>query len=152
MSSLHWTISFVKIHIVSMLISKYLDFDMSRLLNVFFKNYMVIIKTFHCFSLGSIELILKFILIPDYSHTFATSTKRCFDHYWELYLLCFCKEMLRILIISMIAWNNRNLGITHDDFRFLLWSHRFNCFERRSNKVLQKSKFLDLQYYLRQVN
>jgi hypothetical protein len=74
MPSLNRAISFIKIHVISMLISEDLDFNMSWLADVFLNNNMIIIKTLHCFSLCSIKLISEFTFIHNDSHTFATSS------------------------------------------------------------------------------
>ena len=75
MSSLNRAISFIQMNIVSMLITKYLNFDMSWFLNVFFNKHMIITKTFQSFSFSCIQLIKELTFFHNDSHSFSSTTK-----------------------------------------------------------------------------
>jgi hypothetical protein len=74
MPSLDGAIPLVKMDIISMFVSKNLNFDMSWLLDVFLDKHMVIAETFHALSLCGIELIEELRLLHDDSHSLTTSS------------------------------------------------------------------------------
>lgn len=74
-SPLKRTIAFMQMNIVSMLVTEDLNFNMAGSFYVFLDNHMIIAKTFHGLTFGSIKLVLEFFLIPDNPHTFATTTE-----------------------------------------------------------------------------
>ena len=117
MSSLNRAVSLIKMDIIIVLVPKNLNFNMSWLFNILFDQHVVIVETFHTLSLGSLKLIKKVFFLLDYSHTFTTSSKRCFQHNWEADFLCFLKKKVRILIASMVPLNNWNICIFHDALR-----------------------------------
>jgi hypothetical protein len=83
MSSLDGAIPLVKVDIISMFVSKNLNFDMPWLLDVFFNKHMVITKTLHAFPLCRFKLIKEFRLLHNDSHSLTTSSERGFEHNWE---------------------------------------------------------------------
>lgn len=70
-------------NIVSMLVTEDLNFNMAGSFYIFLHNHMIIAKTFHGLTFGSIKLVLEFFLIPDNPHTFATTTEGGLKHNGE---------------------------------------------------------------------
>ena len=121
-------------HIVTMFIAEDLHLDMPWSFDVFFNQHMLVTKTLHSFSPGGIELLEEFGFRVDYSHTFATSAKGCFEHDWEANFMCFFQEELIILIVSVVAFDNWNIRILHYKFRLTFGAHLLNSRGRWTNE------------------
>jgi hypothetical protein len=133
-SSLDGAISLVKIDIVAMHISEDLHFDMPWLLNVLFNEHMVVTKTLHAFSLGSVQLIKELGLLHNDSHTFSTTSERCLQHHWKANLFGLFKEELRVLVISVISLYDWHISFIHNGLRLTLGAHRHDSLGWWSNE------------------
>ena len=134
MSSLNRTISFIKMHVVSMLISKNLYLNMSWLCNILFNKDSVIFESFEGFSFARFESFWKIFLFRHDSHSFSSSSWNSFNENWISNFLCLFSQQFLILIFTMISWHNRNVGICHYFFWFTLTPHTSDSFRWRPNK------------------
>ena len=123
MTSLDRAVSLIKVDIVIVAISKHLEFNVARFLNVLLNDHMLIVKTLSCFSLCCIKLIEELLLVLNYSHAFASSTEGGLDDHWEPNFLGFFKKETRVLVVSMIAWHNWDISCAHNEFGLTLGSH-----------------------------
>lgn len=135
MPSLDGAIPLVKVDIISMFVSKNLNFDMPWLLDVFLDKHMVITETLHAFPLCRIELIEELWLLHDDSHSLTTSSKRGFEHHWEPNFMGLGKKEFRILIVSMISFDDWNICGVHDVLRLTFWAHWLDGWCWRPNEL-----------------
>ena len=122
-SSLHRAISFKQMHIVTMLISKYLHLDMLWFLHKFFQNHSIVFKTISTLLFCRLQKLQKFFILKAKFHTFATSSHFSFDHHWITYFSGFLMKEARVLICAMIPFNDRNFGVIHNNLCFSFVSH-----------------------------
>ena len=80
MSPLNSAIALIHVHVIAMLVTENLDLNVTGVFDILLNNHMIIIKSFHGFSFGSVELVHKFSLITNNPHTFATSAERGLQH------------------------------------------------------------------------
>jgi transcription initiation factor IIE alpha subunit len=100
-----------------MTISKHLELNMARLLDVLLDNNMLIVKALTSLTLCRIKLVKKLLLVFNDSHAFASSSKRSFNDNREAYFLRFSEQEVRILVVTMVAGYDRNLCVAHDELR-----------------------------------
>lgn len=136
MSSLHRAISLVQINVVAVSVTEDLKLDVSRLLNVFFDNDMLIIEALLGLSLCSVKLVEELLLIVNNTHAFASASQGGLDDHWEANLLRFFEQELRILVVTVIAGYNWNLGVSHDELGLAFRAHCLNGFGGRANENL----------------
>jgi len=137
MSSLHWAISFIQVDIITVTITEYLQFNVTWLLDILFNDHMLITKALQCLTLSCIELIEELLLMSNDSHTLATTSERGLDDNGEPNLFGLIQKELRILVVSMITWDNRHIGISHDKLRLRFATHSMNRLCRGADKDLQ---------------
>ena len=65
-----------------MSIRHYLNFNMTRLLNIFFNKYSSITEAGARLISGTFKSISAFFLIPGHTHTFTATSSGSFKHYW----------------------------------------------------------------------
>jgi hypothetical protein len=58
---------------------------------------------------------MELFLMSHNSHALTTTSKRSLNDNREANFLAFRKKEFGILVVSMIAWDNRYLGVTHDE-------------------------------------
>ena len=105
-------------NVVAMGITKDLHFNMARSFDVLFHEHPVITETLHGFSLCSLDLIHELVLCVYDSHTFATSSKHCFQHDWETDFFSLSQDMIWILIFTVIALEHGHACVDHNFLRF----------------------------------
>jgi hypothetical protein len=123
MSSLDWTISFIKMNVIFELVPKYLNLNMSWFCYIFFDYYSIITKGFEWLSLTWLKGFVKVLFPPDYSHTFSSTSWYCFNKNWVLNLLCLFIQIFSLLILFMISRNYWNVSFYHNFFRLTFTSH-----------------------------
>lgn len=74
MAALDRAVTLVKVHIVAMTITENLKLDVAGLLNILLDDNMLIVETLESFSLCSVKLIVKFLLMSHDSHALTTAT------------------------------------------------------------------------------
>ena len=105
-------------NVVAVGITKDLHLNMARSLDVLFHEHPVVTETLHSFSLRSLNLVHELILCVNDSHTFAASSKHCFQHDREANFSSLSQDMLWVLIFTVIALEHRHAGVDHDFLRF----------------------------------
>ena len=105
-------------NVVAVGITEDLHFNMARPLDVLLYKHPVITETLHGFSLCSLDLVHEFVLCVNDSHTFAASSKHCFQHDWETNFSSLSQDMLWVLIFTVIALEHRHASVDHDFLRF----------------------------------
>lgn len=142
MSPLDRAVSLVEVDVVSMHITKHLNFDVPWLFDILFNEHMVVAETLHALSLGCLELVKEFALLHHNSHSFASSSEGSLKHNRESNLLGFREQEVRVLIVAMVALDDGHLGVVHNHFGLALGTHSHDGFDWWSDEnqvVLLKS-------------
>src|SRR5699024_11870450 len=79
MSSLNRAVTLIKMNHISMLIPYNLNFNMFRLINIFFNIEGFISKRIDGLSLRSVICLFHFTFVMNYTHSFSTTTTCGFD-------------------------------------------------------------------------
>jgi hypothetical protein len=120
--------------IVAVFISENLNLDMARALNILFNDHMVIIESFHSFTLGCVELIHELALVADNTHALATTSKGSLEHDGEADLTRLLEQEFGAVRSTVVTLQNRNTSGLHDLFTLTLGSHLADSRGRRSDK------------------
>lgn len=134
MSSLDSAIPLIHVHIVSMLVSEDLHFNMPWMLNILFDNHVVVIKTLHGFSLCCIKLIHELSLVSDNPHAFSTTTERCLEHDREADFARLLEQELGAILLTMIPLENGHTSFLHNTLALTLGAHLAYGTGRGSNE------------------
>src|SRR4051812_32705102 len=79
MTALYRTFTFEKMDHVSMLISKDLEFDMSRLSDVFFYEHRTVTESRCGFTNSTFHLFFELAIVLNYTHALTTTSCTGFD-------------------------------------------------------------------------
>ena len=134
MSSLDSAIPLIHVHIVSMLVSENLNFDMPWMLDILFDNHVIIIETLHGFSLRCIKLIHELSLISYDPHAFSTTTERCLEHDREADFARLLEQELWAIFLTMIPLENGHTSFLHNTLALTLGAHLADGTGRGSNE------------------
>ena len=80
MSSLDSAVTLMQMHIIAMLVTEDLHFNMARVFNKLLNNHVIVIERFLRLTLGCIKLVMEFILCHNDSHAFSSATERSLEH------------------------------------------------------------------------
>ena len=119
-TSLHGAVALIQVHIVAVLVSEHLQLNVARFLDVLLNNDMLIAETLESLSLGGVQLIEELLLVSDNAHALATAAKRGLDDDGEADLFGLAEQELRVLVVSVVARHDGDLGVAHDKLRFTL--------------------------------
>lgn len=111
---------------------------MAWFFNVLFNDDMLITETFESLTLGRVELVEELFFMSNDTHSLATASQGSLDDDGEADLLRFTEQELRVLIVSMVARDDGNISVAHDELRFTLGTHGVNGFGRGTDKDLKK--------------
>lgn len=134
MPSLNGTVSFKQVHVISMSVSKDLDFNVPRPYNILFDKNSIIFEGFQWLPFAGFQGLSKFLFFSDYSHSFASTSWHSFDKNWIAYFLSLFGKELFILVLLMVTRHNRHISICHNFFWFTLATHAHNSWSRRTNE------------------
>ena len=70
----------MQMHIITILVTEDLYFNMARVFNILLNDHVIVIETFHSLTLGRIKLVMEFILGHNDSHAFSSTTERSLEH------------------------------------------------------------------------
>ena len=124
--SLYSAVALVQVKIVTVGIAKYLHLNMARSFYILLNEHVVIAKTLHAFSLGGVQLVNELRLSADNPHAFTTASEDSLEQDWETDLSSLGQQVLRVLVIPVVALQYRHACSYHDLFRFTLGPHFTN--------------------------
>ena len=113
-AALHRAITLVQVDVVTVFVSENLHFNVSRPLDVFFNNHVVVVEAFARLIFGRLKSVHKFRLLADNAHAFAATTERCFKHNRETDFFSFCKQDLRVFALTVVAGHKGHSSSLHD--------------------------------------
>ena len=91
MSALNWAVSFIKVHVISHLVSKNLNLDVPWSSYVFLNKNTIVTECFECLTLATLQSLHEILLLSNYSHSFSSSTGYSLNQNWVFHLVCFFK-------------------------------------------------------------
>lgn len=97
-------------NIVIEFITKNLNLNVARSSNILFNNNSVILESFKGLSFAGFQSLRKIFSSFNNSHPFTTSSRDSLDENRVLDFISLFPQILRVLIILMVAWNNRYIG------------------------------------------
>lgn len=115
-ASLNSAIAFIQIDVVTVFITKNLDFNVSWALDILLKDHVIILEAFHRLILCGLKHLHELFLFSHNTHAFATSTKRGLDHDRETNSFGMLKQYLRVFAFAMVARDDRYFSSLHDTF------------------------------------
>ena len=65
----------------------------------------------------------------DRAHTFTTATGGGFEQYWVAHIICGLLESGRVLVVAVIAGNQRHIGFCHNVFCGGFGAHGQDCLD-----------------------
>lgn len=107
-------VALVEVHVVSVLVSEHLDFDVAGLLHEFLNYHVVVGEAFHRLTFRSVQLSHELAFVAHQLHAFATSTERGLQKDRETNLFALFKQELRVLLVSVVARHDWNFCSSHD--------------------------------------
>jgi hypothetical protein len=114
MAPLNRTIPFTKMDNVSLHVSQYLKFHMSRFLDILFYVDTRVIERGNCLTLRGLERLAKFSVIVDDPHSSATTSTSRFNHYRISGALGKRESVSLLLNHSIRPRNDRDSRFHHD--------------------------------------
>lgn len=124
MASLDRAIALKQVDDVVVLVGKHLDFDVARTLQVLFDQHLVVAKGLDGLALGRLEHLFKLRGRSHDTHTFASAALDGLDQDGIANLLGLVLEEPDVLVFAVVAWNDRDTGVLHDEFRLTEGLHQ----------------------------
>ena len=125
-SPLHRALPFWQVDVVALLVTKNLELDVARVLNVFFDENPAVAERRNGFFLGKLESLNGLFITICNSHTFSTTTCARFNHDWVADLVCNSENVLLLFDLAKKSWDRVDFGVCCQFLRFDFVSHRNN--------------------------
>ena len=116
MPSLHRAIAFKQIHAMALRIPKHLNLDVARTLHVLLNQHRIVAKTIDGFAFARGEGNCKTLATCHNPHPLATTACASFNQHRVANPIRFALQQRRILIGTVIAWNQRYTRRAHQSF------------------------------------
>eukprot|EP00123_Amoebidium_parasiticum_P012634 comp21488_c1_seq1/m.29767 comp21488_c1_seq1/g.29767 ORF comp21488_c1_seq1/g.29767 comp21488_c1_seq1/m.29767 type:complete len:443 (+) comp21488_c1_seq1:791-2119(+) len=122
-SSLDAAVTLKQIHTVPPLVRKHLHLYVPRVHNIFFHKHPVVAETLHGFTLGRLKHFPKLVWGVHHPHALATATKNGLDQNGITDLVCRLGQQAGVLVVSVVALDDRHIGGNHDLLALALGAH-----------------------------
>lgn len=134
MPSLHGAVALKQVHHIVVLVSKDLELNVTRTLDVSLQQHPVVREGGQGLALAGLQLLLKLVSGMHNTHALSTATQYRFDHQRKAHILRFGGQVLEALVVPVVARHNRHLSLDHDVFGGALTAHGLNGGHRRADE------------------
>ena len=124
-AALDRTFPLAQIDAVTVAVTEYLNFDMTRLGNKFFDENPIIPKGIRRLILGRLKTLAGLAVVPCYPHAFTAAARRGFDHHRITNLIGNLDRLVSVLNQAHISGNRTNVGLLCDFFGRNFIAHVF---------------------------
>src|ERR1700752_605785 len=131
MPSLHGTVAFEEGDYFAVLIAEDLKLHVARIVDVFFYQEAAVTESLLGFASGRFQRTCKRGSVAHHAHSLVASAGGCLDQYWKSNRHRTAAQRLQLLIVPVIARNDRQTGLRHHSSRGAFQTHRANRFRRR---------------------
>ena len=133
-TTLNGTFTFIQMNDISILISHDLNFDMMRILNIFFNINRIIAKGCPCFGLRQTESSFHLFFRTYQTHTFSSTSRKCFQHNRIANFISYLLHFINALYGCFGSGHNRQSCFPHNLTGLRLDPHFGNNIRTRSDK------------------
>ncbi len=134
MAALKRTVPLEEVHHPASAVAKDLNLDMARTRDEFLDQDALIAKARRRFALAAFERFQESVRLLDLAHALAAAAGDRLDQHRITDLVGLGLEMVRLLIVAMIARRDGHARLFHQLLGAVLQTHRLDGFGRRPHK------------------
>ena len=131
---LYRAIALEQVNVIAMAVTKHLNFNVARALNIFFDQHRVVAKAVFGFPLTRCQRSCKVLRLLDDPHALATAAGTGLDQHRVANLCRFVLQQASVLIGTVITRNQWHTSLFHQLLGGCLEPHGLNSRGRRPNK------------------
>ena len=124
MTTLYRALTFPEVNKIAKAITKYLNFNMTRLFYKLFNKYPIVPKRIPGLVLTCSKALKGFFLGISNTQSFTTTTSRCFNHDWITNVFGNFNRFIGAANGCIMSWDSVDFGFFSEFFGGDLISHR----------------------------